>query len=153
MVTKAFLCAAALQFYPKARRSGPFVFQLTDLHPGSFLVDDDCNITAIVDLERMVSRPVDLLALPSWLTGRVLEEICRPQWGEPFAVIYDYLMNLFEEEERLMDTLELEKALDGVTLSSIMRETLDTRRYWFNYSLSSVDAMYLLTQFRLFSYV
>ncbi|KEZ40510.1 hypothetical protein SAPIO_CDS8408 [Scedosporium apiospermum] len=131
---------SAHQFYPNARRSGPFVFQLTDLHPGNFLVDDDCNITAIVDLEWMVSHPVDMLALPS----------CRPQWEEPFAVIYDYFMNLFEEEERLMDTLELETALDRVTLSSIMRETLDTRRYWFNYSLSSVDAMYLLTQFRLF---
>lgn len=51
MFTKSFLRAVAHHFLCQERRYGPFVLQFTDLHQSNIFVDEDGNVTAILDLE------------------------------------------------------------------------------------------------------
>lgn len=54
----------------RERRAGPF-----HLHASNLFVDDDWNITCLIDLEWISSVPAEMLAVPYWLTGRGIDEL------------------------------------------------------------------------------
>lgn len=61
-------------FSPELRR-GPFFMSLTDLHQSNIFVDDDWNVTCLVDLEWACSRPVEMIHPPYWLTNQSVDGI------------------------------------------------------------------------------
>lgn len=56
-------------------QNGPFLLQLTDFHQSNILVDDDWNITCLIDLEWICALPVEMLEVPDWLTNRSPEQL------------------------------------------------------------------------------
>ncbi|KAJ0127283.1 Uncharacterized protein HZ326_29615 [Fusarium oxysporum f. sp. albedinis] len=49
--------------------------QFTDLHASNIFVDEEWNVTCFVDLEWISALPVEMLAVPYWLTGCKIDEI------------------------------------------------------------------------------
>ncbi|KAI5251253.1 hypothetical protein E4T42_04458 [Aureobasidium subglaciale] len=58
-------------FTDPSLRRGPFAMQLTDLNEGNIFVDNDYNITAVVDLEWTCSLPLEMLQPPFWVSGHI----------------------------------------------------------------------------------
>lgn len=69
-------------FFHHSLRQGPFVFTLTDLHQSNIFVDDDWNITCLVDLEWACSRPIEMQHPPFWLTANAVDRIDEPLYNE-----------------------------------------------------------------------
>ena len=70
MATVVVLKAVRSQFFDRKLRYGPFVLQFTDLHESNIFVDDQYNITSIVDLEWCCSLPMEMQQPHFWLGGQ-----------------------------------------------------------------------------------
>lgn len=117
---------------------GPFALQLADLHASNNFVDQDWNITYLIDLEWINSRPIEMLSPPYWIGGYDLSKIWE-NMGE-VSNFYDEFMEIFElEETKLRDTY-------NVSFSNIMRDTTVSGRKWFWHGLASINAMQLITK-------
>ncbi|GAB7341258.1 hypothetical protein MBLNU457_7533t1 [Dothideomycetes sp. NU457] len=94
----ALMRAVSHHFVSRELRSGPFVLMLTDAHQSNVFVDDDWNITSLIDLEWACVRPLEMLHPPHWLSNKCVDELM----GEEL-VAYDNLrqefMTVFEQEE------------------------------------------------------
>ncbi|TWU71417.1 hypothetical protein ED733_001390 [Metarhizium rileyi] len=110
------------QLFRKDLNNGPFVFALTDLHRSNILVDDDWNITCIIDLEFSCSWPIEFLQPPYWLDGGAIDEI-KPA---AFAPIHAEFLQYVEREEALQQNT----AEDMQPLSSIMRQGWINGTFW-----------------------
>lgn len=122
------------QYLDWTLRHGPFYMQLTDLHPGNFLVDDQWNIASLVDLEWVCARPPQMFDIPSWITSRSLDEICSPAYKAEYAAEREKFMAAFNEAERDM----------SCKLSTYLEQSYTSKAVWFFHSLDSINAMYQL---------
>ncbi|KAK4142554.1 uncharacterized protein C8A04DRAFT_29831 [Dichotomopilus funicola] len=75
MAARALLRTVSHFYISPERRAGPFHVQMTDVHASNILVDDDWNITCLIDLEWICSLPADMISVPYWLTGRGIDEL------------------------------------------------------------------------------
>lgn len=120
--------AAANVLFPQLFRrefnNGPFVFTLTDLHRSNILVDDDWNITCIIDLEFSCSWPVEFLQPPYWLGGGAIDEITSEEFAPKHA---EFLQHIEREEQA---ALKQNEASDVEPLSSIMRQGWRDGTFW-----------------------
>ncbi|KAK3933748.1 hypothetical protein QBC46DRAFT_401354 [Diplogelasinospora grovesii] len=137
MAAKVLLRALAHRYVRQDRRKGPFFLQLDDLHASNIFVDDDWNITCLIDLEWVCALPVEKLAVPYWLTGCAVDGILGERFAE-FNQVREEFMGVFEEEERKVT------AEHGLSLAQIMRESWESGGVWFWYSITSTNAMYPL---------
>ena len=151
MGTRAFLRSVAHQFIDESRRHGPFALYMSDKNAANMIVDKDWNVKAIYDLEWIISGPVDLPHLPSWLTWDAVDDIANES-AEQDGRYAEYdearkaFMAVFREEEEAADCAALEAALASAgsastTLSDVMDETWTSKRIWFYKSILSIDAM------------
>ena len=62
-------------FFQREFRRGPFVFSLTDLHQSNIFVDEDWNVTCLVDLEWAYSLPIEFIRPFHWLTSKGVDEL------------------------------------------------------------------------------
>lgn len=138
MAAKVLLRALAHHYVRQDQRNGPFFLQLDDFHASNIFVDDDWNMTCLIDLEWVSALPVEKMAVPYWLTGCAIDEIRGERLVE-FDTARKEFMDIFEEEERKVT------AEHRLSLSQIMRETWNSGGTWFWYSLTSINAMYLLS--------
>lgn len=86
------------QLFRRDLQDGPFAFALTDMHRSNILVDEEWNITRIIDLEFAASLPLEFLQTPYWLTGKLVDEV------EPteFTPIHNkFIEHLRREEAKL----------------------------------------------------
>jgi hypothetical protein len=113
-------------------RHGPFIFRLTDLHPGNIFVDERCNITSLVDLEWGASLPIETDGPPFWLSGRSLDELDQHQ--EEFNAAREEFMEVFGEEELKMS--------GHTTRSSVMRQAWKMGTTWCVAMLNDPKALY-----------
>lgn len=111
MAVFTIMRALLSRFSTRDLRYGPFIFQLTDLHPGNMFVDEQCNVTSLVDLEWGASLPIETDSPPLWLSGHFLDEVTDHM--EEYNAMREEFMNVFEAEE--------EKMLHQTTRTSIMR--------------------------------
>ncbi|KAL8367268.1 hypothetical protein RB599_010318 [Gaeumannomyces hyphopodioides] len=132
MAVKTTLRALAHQYIRHESRDGPFVLQHTDLSLGNVFVDDDWNVTCLIDLEWICALPVEELAVPYWLTNRAVDEFDDERLAEFEKVRQEFMLAFEQEEEQMVTDHNLE-------LSQIMRETWDSGRFWFWISLSSIN--------------
>jgi len=66
IAARVLLRALSHQYVTRKYRGGPFRLQFTDFHPSNILVDDNWNVTCLIDLERICSLPAEMLAVPYW---------------------------------------------------------------------------------------
>lgn len=69
MAVKTLLRAFYHRYIKREYRHGPFLLQLTDLHASNIFVDDDWNLTCLIDLEWLCALPAEMLNVPYWLTS------------------------------------------------------------------------------------
>ncbi len=115
MASKVLMRALAHRYIRQDRRNGPFFLQFTDLHIGNVFVDDDWNITCLIDLEWVCALPVERLAVPYWLTGRAIDDLLGERLVE-FNHVRQEFMEIFGEEEGKM------AAEHDLSLAQVMRE-------------------------------
>lgn len=146
MAVKTLLRVMSHEYVKRDLRSGPFVLQLTDLHASSIMVDDDWNVTGLIDLEWMCALPAEMLEVPYWLTDCAVDELRGDKLAE-FERVWKEFMRVFREEEPITSAATATR--EG-TLSSVIQEMWDTRGLWFWHCLSSVNAMYFLLESHLY---
>ncbi|KAF5707797.1 aminoglycoside phosphotransferase [Fusarium mundagurra] len=132
MALRTLLRGLSCKYLKKEFRNGPFTLQFTDLHASNIFVDDDWNVTCLLDLEWISALPTEMLAVPYWVTGRKIDEVAGKHFKE-FNEVRQEFMRVFEEEEA--------KADSEAPLSRVMQDTWDSKAFWFWHCLKSVDAM------------
>ncbi|OAA55061.1 hypothetical protein SPI_08565 [Niveomyces insectorum RCEF 264] len=144
MAIKALFRSIMHRFINKDLRNGPFALYMGDSNAANMFVDEDWNVTAIYDLEWLISGPIDLPRFPSWLTWDSIDHVSDTGYAA-YNKMREMFMEAFKAEERLADTAALEAAA-GRTLSSIMEESWLSKQTWIFKSLLSVNGLYHVTQ-------
>ena len=137
MAAKVMFRALAHKYIRPDLRYGPFLLQLTDLHASNLFVDDQWNLTCLIDLEWICALPGEMLSAPDWLSGCAIERI-RKEFVE-YDTVRTEFMDAFEEEERKSVAAE-----HRLSLTELMRESWESGGVWFWYSIMSTNAMYPL---------
>jgi hypothetical protein len=134
MASRSAIRALSHHYITRKARNGPCVLQVTDFHRSNMFVDDEWNITCLLDLEWVCALPADMLDVPYWLTGRAINKLHGDALQE-FDVIRQEFMGLFEEQERKI-TVE-----HDISLTRTMNDTWESKGVWFWHSLASVNAL------------
>ncbi|RYO84123.1 hypothetical protein DL764_009376 [Monosporascus ibericus] len=134
MAIRTVLRALSHHYIKKERRNGPFFLQFTDLHPSNILVDDEWNITCLIDLEWVCALPAEMMAAPYWLTGYKIDEL-EGQRLDEFDKVRKGFTHIFEGLERGMPVTY------GLSLARLMNEMWDIKGFWFWHCIGSVNAM------------
>jgi len=138
MAIKILLRVYSRSFIQKRFRQWPFLLQLTDLHASNLLVDQDWNVTGLIDLEWICALPLEMYEVPYWLTGCAIDGL-KGEGLVQFNQVRQEFLRIFEEEEQ-------SNPAHAFSLTRIMEETWDSGGVWFWYCLSSVNAMYFLLE-------
>ncbi len=134
MAARVLLRTLAGRFVAPERRNGPFCMQLTDLHASNIFVDDDWNVTCLIDLEWVSALPAEMLAVPYWLTGRGIDQLEDEHLVE-FEKVHQEFLEVLEEEE------SASSPGGGASLTGVIRESWETGRVWLWHCLTCVDAI------------
>jgi hypothetical protein len=128
------------QFTHRDLSSGPFVMQLTDIHPRNIFVDTEWNIKHIIDLEWACSLPLENLLPPYWLTGKAVDQIEDKEY-ERFKASYKQFTDIFRQEE-----INQPLSLDGNIhpRASIMYSALEGGYYWYLNALQTPKGLFNL---------
>ncbi|KAG9253824.1 uncharacterized protein F5Z01DRAFT_681780 [Emericellopsis atlantica] len=141
MAAKALLRVESHNHIRRELRDGPFVLQLTDFHASNILVDEQWNITGLIDLEWICALPAEMLSVPYWLTGCSIDGIEDEKYDQYDEVRREFMEIFTEEEEAAQGRTQ-----HGISLSNIMRDMWDSKGVWFWHCLSSINAMYFLPE-------
>lgn len=121
-------------FFRRDLNRGPFFLTLTDLHTSNIFVDDDWNISCIIDLEWACSRPVEMIQPPSWLSGQPVDMIELHEYEK----LHEEYMNALEQEE--------EKANSALPrpfqLHPIVRHGWERGTFWCSLALNTPAALF-----------
>lgn len=137
--------AIAPHFISRRDTFGPFKLFSDDLCPSNVLVDENLNVTAVIDWEFCYAAPAQFAgSLPWWLILRRPSDLLNDQGPETFLDTYVPKAELF------LQVLQEKEGADGFgstddRLSERMRESLETRSAWFNFAcrmVVSVDLIY-----------
>ena len=88
-----------------------FFLTITDPTKANFFLDEEWHITAIIDLDGACFWPIEMLHPPMWLTNKAIDEIIEEE-EQKFEVERTKFMNIFREEERIMDESFLSDEMD-----------------------------------------
>lgn len=135
LVRSAWSC-----FFRRDLLRGPFVLSLTDLHQSNILVDDNWNITYLIDLEWACSRPVEMVRAPFWLSGQVIDGITK----EEYELIHTEFMQAFAEEEAKINELQNRRPSMAMQLHSILQQGWDNGSFWCSLALDSPTGLFAL---------
>ena len=97
MAAGALLRMLSHHYVERKRRNGPFYLQFTDLHESNIFVDEQWNITCLMDLEWVCALPAEMLSVPYWLTGHGIDEIVDDNLHE-FEEVRREFMKIFREK-------------------------------------------------------
>jgi len=120
-------------------RNGPFYLQFTDFHESNLFVDEQWNITCVIDLEWICALPAEMLAVPYWLAGHSIDEIVGDNLDK-FDKVRQEFMEIFKTEEINMASKQKS------TLASIMYKGWESDGVWFWDCLTSTNAMISLVE-------
>ena len=130
--------AIAPLFFERSLRRGPFVFALTDLHQSNIFVNENWNVTALVDLEWGCSQPIEMAHPPYWLTNKAVDQMVSDEYDE----IRKEFMEILTTEEKRVEETKQEDATPK--LSTIMNQTWESGTFWYSYALSSPTGLFAL---------
>ncbi|EEP81163.1 predicted protein [Uncinocarpus reesii 1704] len=118
-------------------RRGPFVMTFTDFNQSNILVDENWNITCLVDLEWVCSKPVEMFHLPTWLTCKAIDEIAEE--SEEYGKIRQELVDAIEaEEETLLSSKVCSSQRNNkLRLSTILNKGWENGSFWYSLGVAS----------------
>lgn len=125
------LRALLSRFFTTRSDSGPFALSLPDLHKSNIFVDEDWNVTGVVDLEFAPVVPQEMVTVPAWLTDRGVDEL-EGEHLERFGERYEEFVHVLEMEEKA--------ASQNNSLSQRLRRDWDTGKFWYVLALSTINA-------------
>ncbi|KMP06737.1 hypothetical protein CISG_06268 [Coccidioides immitis RMSCC 3703] len=134
------LRAVSQELFEQGLNSGPFIFQLTDMHASNILVDKNWNIEYIIDLEWAASQPLEFMQPPYWLTSQAVDVIDP----EAYNALRQEFMQIFTEEERDISharILEHHSEKD-FNCSSIMNKCWESGTFWYILALRSPTGLH-----------
>ena len=109
---------------------GPFVLQHLDLHASNIFVDQDWNVTGVIDLESVCSLPPDMIGFSHWLAVDGIDELVeKPSEVEQ---IYESYAEILEEEQAELEPSNLDLAM-------WMRKAWKSGAYFFYLPFMSVN--------------
>jgi hypothetical protein len=125
MSALAVMKAVSSLFLRRDLRRGPFHFHLSDLHQSNIFVDEDWNVTCLVDLEWAFSCPVEMIQPPRWLSNQTMGEIDKQ--------VYDTVRREFVE---ILEKLEQELSIQTeLKLSAVMKQAWELGTFWYTLAL------------------
>ncbi len=139
MAARALLRTLSHRYVSREHRDGPFYLQLTDFHASNIFVDDDWNVTCLIDLEWICALPIEMLAVPYWLTGRGIDELTGSDLDE-FDKVREEFVEILEKEEPTTAPGR------QPALAHSLREGWESGAVWFWRCLTSVDAIFPLVE-------
>lgn len=139
MAARVLLKALSHHFIRREGRFGPFRLQLTDFHASNIFVDEDWNITCLIDLEWICALPIDMLSVPYWLSGRGIDELEGENLQE-FEVIRREFMQALREEECIMVSSQNDMVARHID------DSWRSGAFWFWRCLTSINAMYAIIE-------
>jgi hypothetical protein len=72
-------------FFRREFLRGPFFLNLTDLNQSNIFVDDNWNISCLIDLEWACSHPVEMIHPPHWLTSQAIDLVDADEYKDLHA--------------------------------------------------------------------
>lgn len=139
MAIRTLLRTVSHHYIKREWRNGPFLLQLSDFHQSNIIVDDDWNITCLLDLEWLCALPPEALSAPYWLTGCEINDVVDNEEHQnltEYNTVRQEFMHAFMEEESRQKL--------AWPLSAIMEEMWQSSGVWFWYCLNSTNAAYYL---------
>lgn len=121
-------------FFRRDLCRGPFFMGLTDLHQSNILVDDDWNITSLIDLEWARFRSAEMIHPRYWLSNHSLGKV-NP---EDYESLRGESVLDFQEEEKRISSHSL------LRLSSVMREEWERGTFWRSLALNCPAALFTI---------
>ncbi|OAA63530.1 hypothetical protein SPI_03693 [Niveomyces insectorum RCEF 264] len=152
---RTFLRAASSRFVSRERHNGPFSLWMSDDNTCNLFVDDNWNITGLIDLEWMVSVPVDMQCTPFWLysmEGNSEDTTRSEEARQKYLAARSVFMSILRDEEIKQDKTRgsvkrstgqsRSRFLPGSTLSDAIDDSWTSGRFWFYLCLQSPNAMH-----------
>ena len=137
--------AIAPHFILRRDNYGPFKLFSDDLSPNNVLVDDNLNVTAVIDWEFCYAAPPQFAgSLPWWLILQhppsLVNEIGPDAFLDSYLPKAEIFLQSLQEQEVDNGLITVENRL-----SARMRESLESRSVWFNLAcrmVIDVDLIY-----------
>lgn len=104
---------------------------LPGMHQSNMIVNDDWNITGLIEFEFALAQPEQMVGIPTWLSGQTIDGLIGPELDE-YKVLYDEFVAMVEEEEAAKVPGPPDRAF-----SRCLREDWHTGRMWYNAGLRS----------------
>lgn len=123
------------QLISRQYRDGPFVLTFTDLHQSNIFVDEDWNITPLIDLEWACSFPIEMQTPPYWLTGRPIDDIEHGEHLQAFEKVLNEFVDAFEQQETNINPPKPPRQAD------ILRKCWERGRFWYFQAVHSPKGM------------
>ncbi|EXJ82309.1 hypothetical protein A1O3_06122 [Capronia epimyces CBS 606.96] len=137
---RTMLRAVSHHFITSRRRNGPFLLQLTDFHQSNIFVDDDWNVTCLIDLEWICALPAEMLSVPYWITNCSIDNIIDERY-DPFDEVRQLFLRAMDEELRVMDEEASHFRLQhDIPVTKTMRDSWLLKGVWFWACLRSLNA-------------
>ena len=124
MAQRTLLRALSHHYIRQERRTGPFLLQFTDFHASNIFVDEEWNVTCLIDLEWICALPAEMLAVPYWLTGCGIDGL-EEERLDKFNRVRKEFMHILEEEEQKIT------AEHDIQISAVMHDMWDSKGVWF----------------------
>ncbi|EJP62982.1 phosphotransferase enzyme family protein [Beauveria bassiana ARSEF 2860] len=86
-------------FVDPGTRDGPFYLTLNDLIQSNIFVDEQWNVTSIIDLEWTHTLPAEMQSPPYWLTSKSVDGFYEQKDREEFDEAVKEYLTVYEEEE------------------------------------------------------
>lgn len=128
-------------FFCRELRRGPFIFSLTDLHQSNIFVDEQWNITSLVDLEWGCSLPIEMIHPPYWLTSEFADAIDEGEYKKMWA---EFVCILAQEEDYALEKQQHNDNIKNIRLSTIMTKAWEMGTLWYSLALRSPAAIFRL---------
>ncbi|KAM5500315.1 hypothetical protein McanMca71_005738 [Microsporum canis] len=128
-------------FFRRDLRRGPFIFSLTDLHQSNIFVDENWNITSLIDLEWGCSLPVEMIHPPYWLTSEFADAINEDEYKKMWT---EFVHTLAQEEDEYFGNVQQSCDAQNTRLSTIMTKAWDMGTFWYSLALRSPAAIFRL---------
>ncbi|KAF2669045.1 hypothetical protein BT63DRAFT_249075 [Microthyrium microscopicum] len=107
--------------------SGTFVLNLVDMHQSNIFVDENWNITRLIDFEFAPVCPIEM----PWLSSMGVDQLEGSNRDE-YKVLYDEFADIVEQEE--------EAGQMSNSYSQGLRESWASGQFFFNLALRSINA-------------
>ena len=136
------------RFVDPAWDAGPFTLRCDGMRFGNMLVDENYNITAVLDWEWSYTAPKQMqFSPPRWLIlRRPMHWNTRAPWLDVCSRRYVERFNIFvkimakEEDDKAQTQPRDKRGTDGESLSRLMRDSMERGLLWFHELLLAPSA-------------